>query len=603
MERFPMKKQNILSHIGIGVCLIVSIISVVVMYIRGIPTEEAKECFPVSIKGEYSTDDGKTFIAFDDVNRIKSFKSDRLIIKGTFDRVIPAGEMVHLFLSNAYLELYVDGTAVFKENSIEDNPWKNFITQSAIGPDNEVRIEMTIDKHHSFNRSFQQCYKSIYYGSKYGLLKTMLLNHVVQILGCVLIATLGFAVLMNRMALRNEIGVDTDGMISLAMVLITGAMTCFIDYDYITLINPNYFALKYVDSLTQAFSVIVMSLNLVRYLLRDETKRLCLTVIGAMGCLTAVFILCQMIFNPDAQQSINLFGVMIFVGAILIGMELVVIFINFRDMPRKNKLSFNSSLALVGSAMFEMLYFVLTGEYLVYVLMFTLMIFTIIQYYLILKNNTNNLHDAQKTYALEQELTESQIRMMLSQIQPHFLYNAIGTIRALCTKNPQEARTAMDHFAKYLRANMDSLNERWCIPFTKELEHVKSYLYIEKLRFGDRLEVEYDIQATDFVIPPLALQTMVENAVKHGLLPKKDGGTVKISTRENEDIFELVISDNGVGFDQTKQKPDDGRSHIGITNTRQRIMGMCNGSLNIGSLAGEGTTITILLPKMANSNR
>jgi len=225
-----------------------------------------------------------------------------------------------------------------------------------------------------------------------------------------------------------------------------------------------------------------------------------------------------------------------------------------------------------------------------------MLIFSIFQYYLLVSANVENYYRAQRANELENELIQNKIKLMLGQIQPHFLYNALGTIRALCVKRPEEARNALDYFARYLRANMDSIGEDGCIPFEKELDHVKSYLYIEKLRFGDLLQIEYDIRTTEFDCPPLMLQTMVENAVKHGLLPKKDGGTLKISTIELKSCYEIKIEDNGVGFDTSKPL-EEGRSHIGVDNTRQRVMALCNGSLNIGSRIGMGTTITITIPK------
>ena len=169
------------------------------------------------------------------------------------------------------------------------------------------------------------------------------------------------------------------------------------------------------------------------------------------------------------------------------------------------------------------------------------------------------------------------------------MYNALTSIAMMCTIDPETARDATVTFAKYLRGNMDSLKQKAPVPFTQELEHLKKYLYIEKLRFGKKLNVEYDIQAEDFVIPMLSVQPLVENAVKHGVGMKKKGGTVTISTRETETAFEVTISDDGVGFDTSAAKKDDGRSHVGMENTRIRLKEMCGGEVVIESKIGEGT--------------
>ncbi len=203
---------------------------------------------------------------------------------------------------------------------------------------------------------------------------------------------------------------------------------------------------------------------------------------------------------------------------------------------------------------------------------------------------------------VQRELYEARVSIMTSQIRPHFMYNALTSIAMMCTIDPPTAQEATVTFAKYLRENMDSLKQTKPVPFERELDHLKKYLYIEKLRFQNKLNIEYDITATDFVIPLLTVQPLVENAVKHGVGMKKKGGTVKIATRETEDAYEVIISDDGVGFDTSAPKADDGRSHVGMENTRNRLKEMCGGTINIESTVGEGTVATIILPKEGQGN-
>lgn len=202
---------------------------------------------------------------------------------------------------------------------------------------------------------------------------------------------------------------------------------------------------------------------------------------------------------------------------------------------------------------------------------------------------------------LQKELYESRVAIMVSQIQPHFLYNSLSSIAMMCTIDPETAQEATVTFADYLRGNMDSLKQKTPVPFTKELEHLKKYLYIEKLRFGKKLNIVYDIQSDAFVLPQLSVQPLVENAVKHGISRKRGGGTLTIATRETEDSFEVIVSDDGNGFDTTEVK-NDGRSHIGMDNVRRRIKEMCGGSVRIESKIGEGTVATVVLPKEGQKN-
>lgn len=196
----------------------------------------------------------------------------------------------------------------------------------------------------------------------------------------------------------------------------------------------------------------------------------------------------------------------------------------------------------------------------------------------------------------ENELTQSRVAIMLSQIQPHFLYNALSVIQNLCHGKAPEAEQATVQFAEFLRGNLDSLQADAPIPFSRELSHTQNYLWLEKQRFLDALRVEYDIQAVDFSIPALTLQPVAENAVRYGVTQKEDGGTVRISSRETPDAFVVTVEDDGAGFDPYTPKAD-GRTHIGIANVRDRLRVMCGGSLAISSTPGAGTVAVITVPK------
>ncbi len=193
------------------------------------------------------------------------------------------------------------------------------------------------------------------------------------------------------------------------------------------------------------------------------------------------------------------------------------------------------------------------------------------------------------------ELSEYRVSIMLSQIQPHFLYNSLVVIKQLCDIDPNMAQEAIVEFSAYLRGNMDSLTIKKPIPFQQEMEHVKNYLSLEKKRFEDRVNVIYDIQETDFRIPSLTLQPIVENAVRHGITKNEAGGTITISTRLQEGCYIIGIIDNGVGFDPD-EKIADGGTHVGIENVRNRLAGMCNGRLEIKSTPGAGTEVMIYIP-------
>ena len=198
-----------------------------------------------------------------------------------------------------------------------------------------------------------------------------------------------------------------------------------------------------------------------------------------------------------------------------------------------------------------------------------------------------------------QEIKNEQLKVdiMLGQIQPHFLFNVLYVIQEICHIDPEKASDAISEFSKYLRHNMDSLSINSPIPFTDELEHTKHYISLQQLRFGEALVVKFELACTDFYMPTLTLQPIVENAVRYGVRKTSTGeGTVIIQTRAYPDRYEVKVIDNGPGFDPNVRK-EDGLSHTGLNNVRQRLQRICDGQLEIWSELGKGTVVTMVLPK------
>jgi LytS/YehU family sensor histidine kinase len=188
---------------------------------------------------------------------------------------------------------------------------------------------------------------------------------------------------------------------------------------------------------------------------------------------------------------------------------------------------------------------------------------------------------------------------MLSQIQPHFLYNALNTIKYLVRRDTEMAEKAIVEFSLYLRGNMDSLTQKKPIPFRTELSHIRHYCEIEKMRFGKKLEIEYDIETDDFYVPTLSIQPLVENSIKHGVTKKPEGGTVTIHTYQDENNFYVNITDDGVGFDPNRPLSSE-RSHVGFKNIKNRLETMLGAKIEVSSVVNEGTNTLVTLPKKSN---
>lgn len=193
------------------------------------------------------------------------------------------------------------------------------------------------------------------------------------------------------------------------------------------------------------------------------------------------------------------------------------------------------------------------------------------------------------------KLADSRIQILNTQIKSHFIFNSLLAIKELCAEDPKEAENMVDNFAKYLRGNLEAMDTEHMIPFTKELGHIKSYLELEQADPASMLNVVYDLKITDFMIPPLSVQPMVENAVRHGIGTRAGGGTVTISTEENDREILVTVRDDGVGNSSITEQQKK-RASIGIKNVRERLEALCSGSLEI-IMESDGTTAVIRIPK------
>ena len=190
-------------------------------------------------------------------------------------------------------------------------------------------------------------------------------------------------------------------------------------------------------------------------------------------------------------------------------------------------------------------------------------------------------------------MAEQRIQIMMTQIQPHFLYNTLSTIQVLCSVDPEQAAAVTGKFSAYLRQNLNTLEFAGLTPFSRELEHTRTYADIEMIRFPN-IRVEYEVEDDDFSVPPLTVQPLVENAIRHGVRIREEG-IVRVTARRTEDGHKIVIRDNGVGFDGNAPEQKDG-AHVGLKNVRERIEKMCGGRMRVESRIGVGTTVTILIP-------
>lgn len=201
---------------------------------------------------------------------------------------------------------------------------------------------------------------------------------------------------------------------------------------------------------------------------------------------------------------------------------------------------------------------------------------------------------------LREQLEESRMTLAASQIQPHFIYNTLEAVRVLIRTSPDEAYQMVYDFSKYLRANLDALGGQPQILFSKEMEHIEAYINIERVRFEERLQVIFDIEEDAFCVPPLCVQVVVENAVKHGVYGRMEGGCVWIRSYKGEGCYIVEVEDNGVGFEDAKKNEDSvPHTSVGLSNIRFRLKKISNAEMTIESRKNVGTKVVMTFPDMA----
>lgn len=192
----------------------------------------------------------------------------------------------------------------------------------------------------------------------------------------------------------------------------------------------------------------------------------------------------------------------------------------------------------------------------------------------------------------QQEIAHQRTSIRALQMRPHFIHNTLMSIYYLCQQDVEKAQAVTLDFASYLGKSFNAIAENELIPFTEELEHTRAYLAVEKARFEDQLFVEFDTPLTFFKLPPLTLQPVVENAVKHGISPQLGPLYLSVRTSATEKASEIIVEDSGPGFSHA----DDNEPHIALANIRERLALMCGGTLEIATRETGGTKVTIRIP-------
>ncbi len=192
----------------------------------------------------------------------------------------------------------------------------------------------------------------------------------------------------------------------------------------------------------------------------------------------------------------------------------------------------------------------------------------------------------------ERDLNKKRMGIMYALLQPHFMFNTLGSIEALIGKDNEKAKEVLYNISAYIRGNLDAAQGPDLISFDEELKHLEYYVALEETRFGDRITVDYDIEIRNFLVPYESVETLVENSVRRGISKKPNGGVCLISTKElPNNRVRIVVEDDGVGIDYNLNHGED--EHEVFDDIIDRVERLCNGSVYYECDEGVGTKIVI----------
>lgn len=594
-----LNKEHLTLFIGVIVIFALFVSMFVILGIQD-NTKKSRSSYPITLSGQYKISNG-AWQKYDINHPIEKGSYNDITVKGKLQEPLKKGGFLIVKMNNVWTQIKVDGKIVasnldYKNKTRTNSPGYSisYIDENLISDISIVEISMSNPYSLYGTAFYSNVLNDMVTGDKDALYDELYTNHFFELIIACVIIFLGLFSFTLAGAIFTEVKFK---YLSFSLVAVFGGAYILTDVlgKYLPLWISNPTMCTFIDESTAYLLAISCGLYM-RANLKRNPGRLSMSVItGVFIVISAVAVILQLLGIQDILAT-EVFMFLPFIATFIVGIIFLVIG-GFRYGNTSAKFVAISFCPILLAVMYDVYVGVFDLMPQPAVLHCAIFIAIVIQIIQLIRATKQSYDRSIKFQKMQKELLESRVLIMISQIQPHFLYNALTSIAQLCEKDPKRAKKATIEFADYLRGNMNSLKDNHPVPFETELKHLETYLSLEKMRFGDDLNVKYDINCLDFLIPSLTVQPLVENAVKHGVGMKEDGGTVTIATRELDDAYEVIVSDDGVGFDTTMPNPDTSRTHIGIDNIKDRLSSMCNAEVTIESEIGVGTTSTIRIPK------
>lgn len=553
---------------------------------------------PMTFNGVYSQGGG-TWQILDEHTKLNALDGE-LILKGNFEEnqeFLEEGSPISFYLDYIMMKISVNGETVYggypySEDLIRDlcsKVWTTWYTP-ALGAEDEIEIRLSNPYHFGNADAYNEFLRMIYPATEAKILS----NFEKQTLpswmtgyGMVICALVLFGIAVAELAQRHK-GVDgviTGGL----LVLFAGGFIMFDTLD-ISLCNPFYVMNSYGRQICLMLFVFEL-LVLTRYFLTGRAQMIAniLTAVSALVNFGA-FILALV-------TGRTLFGMMfpwMMIHALLIASMLVLCIWHVRKYGGESRRMLFGGCVLYPVMLLEIVncYTCWWQDLSLMKIVFLLLLLVYIIHEI--KQIARNYRAALREAKLAQELQESRVQLSLGQIRSHFIYNVLNAINYTGQHDSGKASEAVECFVRYLRSNVDVLQQNdKLIPFDQEMAHLRDYVALEKIHYDENIGFLEELQVRDFLMPPLVLQPLVENAIHHGFDKMERIGSITLRVTRSEDTVMIVVADDGAGFDQSKPMRDGA---VGVENVRFRLKNMIDGTMEMKSRPGEGTRVIITMP-------
>ncbi len=384
---------------------------------------------------------------------------------------------------------------------------------------------------------------------------------------------------------------EGSGFYALALLAISLGLWNFTQTGFAPLILRSKTTLIYYISLTMLMSCIMPLIKSVQLSDNKLSNRMLNEWCVICGIILIVQLILQILGIMDLREMLKITHLMIAISSLVLIVSSVVSWRRLSQNPPSTKQRSYVWILGVGALLDMVVYYTKGSSSGLLFVLITILCYVFIEG---IQMFLSYMKQKQILEEKETQLTLSRITTMMSQIRSHFVFNILNAISGMCKYDPEKADETVVRFARYLRNNIDIMEDDNPILFTTELARLEDYVVLEQVRFGDHIEFYTDIKFDQFLLPPLILQPIVENAIKHGLTKKTGGGTIILSTWAEGENIKISIADDGVGFEMAELEKE---TSVGLKNICYRLHHLAHGTLDIASTVGVGTTVTITIPK------